>query len=150
MDTVNDIRDDLPPCSRYFWLPASCTHLITSPVGVTVGALVIPPDSCQGGYYGHDGLDPHEVMMNGLPTRGSNWDLLDHVEQAGGSAFRGTTKQVTYPDGGGAAAWADEGGHVFEITNAPTWDVNKHLQGRRMVSDLAVGRQRFGGNLALG
>jgi len=29
-------------------------------------------------------------------------------------------------------------------------DVNKHVQGRRLVSDFAVGKQRFGDNLVLG
>ena len=37
-----------------------------------------------------------------------------------------------------------------EVTCVPSWDVNRHLEGRRMVSDFAVGRQRYGGNLVLG
>ena len=119
--------------------------------GARVGDAVIPPDSCQGGYYGHDdSIDPERVLREGLPSRGHDWDLIRHAEQAGQSAFRGTTKQITFPDGGGAAAWADEGGFVFEITCVPSWDVNKHVEGRRLVNELAVGKQRFGGNLALG
>jgi hypothetical protein len=82
--------------------------------GARVGGMVIPPDSCQGGYYGHDAsLAPTSVLQDGLPARGSDWDLINHAEGVfGNSAFRGTTKLVTYPDGGGAAAWADEGGFV--------------------------------------
>ena len=36
---------------------------------------------------------------------------------------------------------------MYELCCVPTWDVNKHLQGRRLVSDLAVGTDRYGGNL---
>lgn len=166
--------EELPSCSCYPWLPLACTTLLSRDAaksgtvvptqapeesrrlslddcGATVGGMVIPPDSCQGGYYGHDDtLSPESVLKHGLHPRGSDWDLIHHAEQAGNSAFRGTTKLVTYPGGGGASAWADEGGFVYEITCVPSWDVNKHLQGRRMISDLAVGKQRFGGNLVLG
>ena len=169
---------DLAPCSCYPHLPSACTRLlrqrgvavgsvvptqappargadtvrVSEDCGALVGSTVVPPDSCQGGYYGHDAsLDPAYVLEYGLPARGDDWDLLRHAEQMGSnSAFRGTTKLVTYPDGGGAAAWADEGGHVYEVTCVPSWDVNRALQGRRLVSEFAVGRARFGGNLALG
>ena len=150
---------ELQPCSCYSNLPGACTRLMRrgeaahakmEDCGARVGTTVIAPDSCEGGYYGHDSLDPAVVLENGLSARGSDWDLIRHAEQAGDSAFRGTTKLVTFPDGGGAAAWADEGGFVYEITCVPSWDVNKHVQGRRMVSDLAVGAARYGGNLALG
>ncbi len=158
---VRLVSDELPPCVCYPRLPAACTRLLASGAfgvsatldscGARVGGLVIPPDSCEGGYYGHDStLDPESVLQNGLPARGDDWDLLRHAEQTGNSAFRGTTKLVTYPDGGGAAAWADEGGYVYEVTCVPSWDVNLHLQGRRLVSELAVGARRFGGNLAGG
>ena len=165
-------EEELEPCVCYPLLPSKCTRLLrsgsvrgvvvptatTTPgsvaldeCGARIGDLVIAPDSCQGGYYGHDAtLDPADVLARGLPARGSDWDLLRHAEQAGDSAFRGTTKLVTFPDGNGAAAWADEGGYVYELTCLPSWDVNKHIQGRRLVADLAVGRARFGGNLALG
>ena len=39
---------------------------------------------------------------------------------------------------------------MYEITCVPSWDVNKALLGRRLVSDLAVGRARYGGNLVMG
>ena len=166
--------DELDPCSCYPSLPSACTRLLRAYDGIVSGVVVpasqargelkledcgarvgdvtIPPDSCSGGYYGCDSatLTPEYVFEHGLPARGSNWDLLNHAEQKGGSAFRGTTKLVTFPNGGGAAAWADEGGWVYEVTCVPSWDVNKHLQGRRLVADIAVGRQRFGGNLVIG
>ena len=154
--------DELEPCGCYGSLPAKCTRLLhrdepsdkivcPDTCGAFVGSTPIPPDSCEGGYYGFDSsLSPESVLENGLPSRGTNWDLINHAEQRGNSAFRGTTKLVTYPGGGGAAAWADAGGYVYEITCVPSWDVNKHTEGRRLVSDFAVGRQRFGGNLVMG
>jgi len=126
------LAEELPACSCYAWFPSACTALLRDwssgkPVarcGAQVNSIVIPPDSCQGGYYGHDAsLLPESVLEHGLPTRGSDWDLIRHVEQTGNSAFRGTTKLVTYPGGGGAAAWADEGGFVYEVTCVPSWDV---------------------------
>lgn len=169
--------DELDTCSCYSWLPSKCTRLLrgsrvehgnvvptaqSMPMGpdtarvrleecgATIGDNVIPPDSCQGGYYGYDSsIDPDHVLEHGLPARGDDWDLIRHAEQAGYSAFRGTTKLVTFPNGGGAAAWADEGGYVFEVTCVPTWDVNKHIQGRRLIAD-GVGKWRYGGNLVSG
>lgn len=93
---------------------------------------------------------PRRCSSTGLRRAVTTGTSFTTPEQAGSSAFRGTTKLVTFPGGGGAAAWADEGGFVYEITCVPSWDVNKHIQGRRMVSDLAVGKQRWGGNLVLG
>lgn len=104
--------------------------------------MPVLPDGVGGGFYGHDGLDPEEVLRNGLEWRGDDWCLLGHALQKSKSAFRGTTSQVVFPDGSGAAAWADEGGHVFEICGVPTWNVNKHLEGRN--SDFPPGT--YGGN----
>ena len=117
----------------------------------TVNGKEIPPDSCVGGYYGHDSsLDPEWALEHGLKARGDDWDLVNHALQEGNSAYRGTTKLVSFPDGVGAATWADEGGYVYELCCVPSWDVNRHTQGRRLVSDLAVGSARFANNLALG
>lgn len=114
--------------------------------------------SCQGGYYGNGELDPDEVLREGFPQRGDDWDLLNHVLQRGNSAFRGTTKQIVYPeDGVGAASFAGEGGCVYEVTCLPSWDVNKHLMGRVRRASTAdgggtvgVGGVRYGGNAVLG
>lgn len=132
-------------------LPTACLALASDQGCATVNGKPVPPDSCVGGYYGHDSsLDPEWALEQGLKGRGDDWDLVRHAMQAGNSAFRGTTKLVTYPDGVGAAAWADEGGYVYELCCVPSWDVNQHIQGRRLVSDMAVGRQRYAGNLAFG
>jgi hypothetical protein len=85
------------------------------------------------------------VARTGFPKRGTDWRLLEHAEQRGGSAFRGTTPVVSEPvSGNGAAYWARLGGWVFEIRGVPTWNVNKQLGGR-------VKRgTKFGGNLMCG
>ena len=154
-----DEAPELDRCSCYPDLPLACTALLRDgffvdgieQCGARVNGIIIRPDSCQGGYYGHDSsLSPELVLEHGLAARGDDWDLIRHAAQGGRSAFRGTTKQVTYPDGGGAAGWADEGGFVYELTCVPSWDVNRHVQGRRMVAELAVGTRRYGGNLAGG
>jgi hypothetical protein len=130
------LEDPLLPPSSSAALPSPCLKLITSPDGrfAFVGDTPLPPDTCMGGYYGNDFLDPEVVCREGLPARGEDWDLLRHAMEATGgkgSAFRGTTKVVVDPGGGsGAALWADEGGVVFELANVPTWDVNKALEGR--------------------
>ena len=133
-------------------LPAACLMLASPDGCATVNGQPVPPDSCVGGYYGHDSsLDPEWAIEHGLKARGDDWDLLRHALQEGNSAFRGTTQLVTFPDGNGAASWADEGGYVYELCCVPSWDVNKHTQGRRLVSDLAVpGGQRYADNPAFG
>jgi hypothetical protein len=67
----------------------------------------------------------------GLPADGTNLDLSNHVKQGGNSAFRGTTRVVSTPDGQGAAAWADEGGLVLKIdgTKIRGYDINKLMAG---------------------
>ena len=152
--------EDPPPAKTPNWIflyPKACARLLESAgasknetrAGASVrsaGVFDIPPDTCQGGYYGNGLLDPETVLREGLPHRGDDWDLLNHVLQRGGSAFRGTTKQIVYPeDGVGAASFAGEDGIVYEVTCLPSWDVNKHLQGR---VDDALGRK--GGNTVLG
>lgn len=147
------ILDSLPPLAAAARArPTACLALgPSSGCFATVNSKEIPPDSCVGGYYGHDSsLDPEWALEHGLKARGDDWDLVNHALQEGNSAFRGTTKLVSFPDGVGAAAWADEGGYVYELCSVPSWDVNRHTQGRRLVSDLAVGRARFANNLALG
>mmetsp|Transcript_49431 Transcript_49431/g.107070 ORF Transcript_49431/g.107070 Transcript_49431/m.107070 type:complete len:326 (+) Transcript_49431:209-1186(+) len=146
------LRNQMELARRQRELPPECMALISLEDGryAHVNGVYIPPDSCSGGYYGCDStLDPERVLREGLMARGNNWDLLHHALQLGGSAFRGTTELVTYPDGGGAAAWADEGGYVYEITCVPTWDVNEALEGRREKTWLA-GEKHFAGNLVNG
>ena len=97
-------------------LPVACLMLASPDGCATVNGQPVPPDSCVGGYYGHDSsLDPEWAIEHGLKARGDDWDLLRHALQEGNSAFRGTTQLVTFPDGNGAASWADEGGYVYEL-----------------------------------
>jgi hypothetical protein len=50
--------------------------------------------------------------------------------QNGDSAFRGTTRNISDPESGGAAAWAGDGGWVYRLDGTPSWDVNAQLEGR--------------------
>ena len=51
---------------------------------------------------------------------------------------------IQYRSLSGAVLWAGEGGWVFEIRGVPTWDVNKHLEGRvpRVSARVDAGRCR--------
>lgn len=102
------------------------------PKAVLPDGTKIPP-SAQGGklYYGSDAISPDQAFEKGLPGRGPNTNLLDHVEQKPDSAYRGTTRHILSPgQDSGAALWAGDGGWVYEIDGTPSWDVNKELQGR--------------------
>ena len=106
------------------------------------GARVNP--SVWGGelYYGTDDIAPSTAFEHGLPARGQNNALLEHVMQRSGSAFRGTTIKISgEAANSGAMAWADDGGWVYKIDGTPSWDMNAELEGRVPLPD-----GRFGGN----
>jgi hypothetical protein len=114
------------------------------PVAILPNGKTIPPDSYGGGYHGTD-IPPDIAMKHGLPARGNDWRLLEHVYNNPNTAFRGVTTQPTDPIGGqGAAAWAGEGGYVYEIRRIPTWGVNRALEGRVKTPE------GFGGNIMHG
>jgi len=79
------------------------------------------------------GSELEHVLKTGLPLRkGTNRDLVNHVEGEKDSAFRGATILPGTPDGeGGAIAWAGEGGVVFRLRRVWGWDANKESEGRR-------------------
>lgn len=111
-----------------------------------IGSKVLQPRILDKAFYGNKQLPPgyqtiEDIFKKGLPERGQNWDLNSHVEESwklkGGqnpvndTAFRGTTPQISSPDGTiGAINWADEGGYVYEIRGVPGWEVNTALEGR--------------------
>jgi hypothetical protein len=90
-------------------------------------------------YHGTSDVDPKEAFSSGLPVRGRNLSLEDHVNQKGDSALRGAAPMPQFPTGkGGPADWGE---YVYEIDGVPSWDANQLLQGR-------VRRPGgFGGNL---
>ena len=91
----------------------------------------VAPSNHIGGYHGTNAIQPGAALKHGLPAKGSDWRLREHSEEAGNSAFRGTTAVVSEPlTGNGAAYWAGEGGWVYEIRKVPSWDVNTLLEGR--------------------
>lgn len=109
----------------------------------------IKPDSYRGGYHGTAHVPPALALKQGLAVRGPNTDLLDHVQEAGNSAFRGATPTVSDPDGlFGAALWANEGGWVYDIRHVPTWNADLNLQGRR-ARELGYGDNLLTGEVEL-
>jgi hypothetical protein len=81
-------------------------------------------------YTGTD-VPPEVALTKGLPERGSNWDLQNHVEGGKDSALRGGTLIASDPvTGQGAASWAGEGNWVYHIDGLPSWDTNSLLEGR--------------------
>lgn len=101
-------------------------------VALLPDGTAVPPGSYMGGFHGTCRITPEEAMRTGLPARGNDWRLRDHVEASGPtSAFRGVTDVVSEPvSGNGAAYWAGCGGWVYEIRGVPSWEVNATLEGR--------------------
>jgi RHS repeat-associated protein len=95
-------------------------------------------------YHGTSEVTPEIALSEGLPARGTDLSLLNHVEAKGNSAFRGATKVVATPDGeGGAAVWAGKGGWVYKLSSA-FWDVNNILEGRVETPTGFRGNRMFG------
>lgn len=91
----------------------------------------IAPTTHVGGFHGTKHFDPARVFVQGIPQKGNDRRLLEHVNGNELSAFRGTNSCVLFtPEGPGAALWAGDGGWVYEICSVPTWDTEQELQGR--------------------
>lgn len=86
-------------------------------------------------YHGTHEVDPQcLVANNGLPPKGSDIDLIRHIEPPPSreipSAFRGTVPFPIFPAfRAGAAEWAGEGGWVFEVSGWPGYDIAELLTG---------------------
>lgn len=82
-------------------------------------------------YYGTNKIKPDEAFNNGIPLKGMDRRLLEHLEGNEQSAFRGTTvfSNVNPHMGQGAAMWADEGGWVYQIGPVKGWDPGRLLEG---------------------
>jgi hypothetical protein len=121
------------PAATEPWIAKEQPLVDGKPVAFVNGKPV-RPDVYGTRYYGTDQLTMEEILKNGLPEGGTNWDLVNHAEQGGNSAFRGTTLMLSAPVIGGettgAAEWGGEGSVVVEITGMPGWDVNAQLHGR--------------------
>lgn len=94
-------------------------------------ASEIPPTHLLGGYHGTCRHAPDQVFREGIPRKGSDRRLLEHVVGNEQSAFRGTTLLPLTSDGGqGAAHWAGAEGWVYQISPIPTWDTEQELEGK--------------------
>jgi hypothetical protein len=73
------------------------------------------------------------VANGGLPNKGTNIDLLSHLNGGTDSAFRGTNFWADSPlaDGNGPVSWAGEGGTVVKIDGSlvPNYDANAITSG---------------------
>jgi hypothetical protein len=95
----------------------------------------VPPTG-YGPVYTGTGVPPEVALTKGLPERGANWDLQNHVEGGADSALRGGTVIASDPvTGQGAASWAGEGNWVYLVDGIPSWDTNALLEGK--ISGLA-------------
>ncbi|MFG6456796.1 filamentous hemagglutinin N-terminal domain-containing protein [Roseateles sp. BYS96W] len=65
------------------------------------------------------------VKRNGLPARGGNIELTDHISGLPDTAFRGTTNALGSPTkDAGALYWAGDDGLVVEIVGVKGYDLN--------------------------
>lgn len=124
--------------------------MATSILGYThafVGPTQVTPSIFERLFHGTNLHKPSDVRQSkGLPARGSDLDLVHHVQQASNgtaSAFRGTTQLFCSPDGeAGAALWGD---WVYEVTLYPGYELNSLLEGRvRLFNGLFGGNPMYG------
>lgn len=109
----------------------SLTVEASQPRAILPNGQAAPPTTYSGGYHGTSEVPPEVALTEGLPGRGDDWRLYEHAVAQSDSAFRGTTQVIYDPvNGGGAAAWAGDGGWVYDVRGVPTWDVNSLLDGR--------------------
>lgn len=83
-------------------------------------------------YYGTHSVPPSVAFEHGIPLKGADRRLLEHVEGNDDSAFRGTTlwPLVNPLMGQGAILWAKEGGWVYHVGPMMGWDPARLLEGR--------------------
>jgi hypothetical protein len=66
------------------------------------------------------------ILKNGLPGRGTNIDITNHVNGGKDTAFRGATNQyITQERDAGALLWAGGNGVVIKLKDVPGYDVNQ-------------------------
>lgn len=112
--------------------------LIPGYMNALVGNLTVDSMKVLCAYHGTNITSPEDFLrLSGLPARGTDTDLIKHVEPPAGhsqnSAFRGTVPYPVYPAVEGpscAAEWADLGGWVYEVSNWRGYDINTVLEGR--------------------
>lgn len=93
-------------------------------------------------FYGTHKVGIEEAFRSGIPLKGNDWRLLEHVLQTPHnghnalSAFRGTTMlaNINPTLGQGAIHWAEEGGWVYEIGPMKGWNPEKLLEGQVQVA----------------
>jgi hypothetical protein len=117
------------------------------------GKTIEPAASNETLYHGNKMSWDEIVEAKGLPEKGTNTDLLNHLDGGENSAFRGTTRSADSPlgDGNGPVGWAGEGGTVVKIdgTRIPNYDTNAITSGQiqrydgRFVDHRFIGEAEF-------
>jgi len=103
----------------------------------------VSPEPCGMLFYGTDKIGIDEAFRSGIPLKGHDWRLLEHVLQTRQnghnalSAFRGTTvlANINPNLGQGAIHWAQEGGWVYHIGPMEGWNPEKLLEGQVKVAE---------------
>jgi hypothetical protein len=89
------------------------------------------------------------VNAGGLPSKGTNIDLLNHLNGGSHSAFRGTNVWVDSPlaNGNGPVSWAGEGGIVVRIDGRKiaNYDANSLTSGTVRNFEGTFGNHRWTG-----
>ncbi len=103
----------------------------------TVGDTIVKPQTCGVRHHGTNTITEQDFEINrGLPAKGSDIDLIRHVEpppqRKEESAFRGTTPFPRSPidDRTGAIYWAGDGGFLYQIQNWKGYNISELLDGR--------------------
>jgi RHS repeat-associated protein len=121
-------------------LPASATRPPTPTVTAIAESGKTVESVASRGFTGTSDITVKELIANGLPGGGTNYNLAEHVGGTADSAFRGLAPA---PGRGGAAGlrtpveFAGEGGIVVEVEGVPGFDTATH-------APRAVGRLRLG------
>lgn len=92
----------------------------------------VPPQPAGRRFYGTSQVPLPVAFEYGVPLKGPDRRLLEHVRGNEKSAFRGTTALpvINHQMWQGALFWAGEGGWVYEIGPVMGWDPGQLLEGR--------------------
>ena len=124
-----------PPPSGASSVTASETAAVNGPkVFATFNGNVIEPSlTNQPLFHGVNMTWDEIANTGGLPMKGTDIDLLNHLNGGPNSAFRGTNLWADSPlaNGNGPVSWAGEGGTVVKIDGSriPSYDANSLTSG---------------------
>lgn len=88
--------------------------------------------------YGTDQIGIDQAFESGIPLKGHDRRLLEHVRGNKQSAFRGTTAlpNINPERGQGAVCWAGVGGWVYQIGPMRGWNPEKLMPAQRDLGEV--------------